>query len=344
MRSRRIDKEAEVTIYLLAAIALFCLVVGVATDLRRFSNAVFLGLFLGLLGIALVDALVRASSGSLVMPLTSMFLAIPGAAALLLVSYLIHNGVIMVRREGRRAANLLSLFAGIGILVVMGLLVLAVTTGVRLLAIITGLMVVTIVYFGFLLSCFVLYGSLYGRLKVRGSLDYVVVLGSGLIGGDRVPPLLASRLERARKVLEEQVEQGHAPLLITSGGQGSDERVSEAHAMAAYLMERGLSSAGIVEEDRSRTTEENLRNSRNIMDRARPDYRCVIVTSDFHAYRSALIARETGVRGQVLGSPTATYFRPSATLREFAAVILSNKIVNAAACLLLAQQCWTTIW
>ncbi|MFI5647976.1 hypothetical protein ACIA8Q_25575, partial [Kitasatospora sp. NPDC051705] len=65
-------------------------------------------------------------------------------------------------------------------------------------------------------------------------------------------------------------------------------------------------------------------------------YHCVVVTNNFHAFRAALTARKTGVNGHVFGSPTAAYYWPSATIREFAAVFLAHKLVNFGICGLLA--------
>lgn len=163
----------------------------------------------------------------------------------------------------------------------------------------------------------------------------MVVLGSGLIGGSRVPPLLAGRLERGRELYEAQAARGTAPILITSGGQGPDEDLPESHAMATYLIDRGVPAEHLQREDRSRTTEENMRYSKELMETGKPGYRCVIVTNNYHALRAALLARLTGVNGQVAGSPTAAYFWPSATIREFAAVFLTHKAVNFTVCGLL---------
>jgi uncharacterized SAM-binding protein YcdF (DUF218 family) len=60
------------------------------------------------------------------------------------------------------------------------------------------------------------------------------------------------------------------------------------------------------------------------------------VTSNYHAFRAAMIARSAGVRGQVTGARTAPYYWPGATLREFVAVFLSYKGTNLTICLLLA--------
>jgi uncharacterized SAM-binding protein YcdF (DUF218 family) len=124
-------------------------------------------------------------------------------------------------------------------------------------------------------------------------------------------------------------------VLIVSGGRGGDEQVSEAEAMAGYLIERGFPASALVLEDRSGNTEENIAFSQAIMDQLRPGARCVIVTSSYHALRAGIIARGLGVRGQVASAPTARYYRPSALLREFAAVFLSHKLLNLGVCALI---------
>jgi uncharacterized SAM-binding protein YcdF (DUF218 family) len=175
----------------------------------------------------------------------------------------------------------------------------------------------------FLFVSYVGYGFIYGRAARVRDADFVIVLGSGLSGGRRVPPMLASRLDRGREVYETLAAYGtDAPTMIVSGGKGSDERVSEAQAMYGYLIQRGFPAAQLVREDQSRTTEENIKFSKAIMDQTLPGSRCVIVTSSFHVYRAAIIARRAGVDGPVTAAPTPGYSWPAATVREFAAVLL----------------------
>ncbi|MER7766665.1 YdcF family protein [Kitasatospora sp. NPDC096140] len=320
-----------------APAALFFLLfgVGVLRDRRRFSNAVLLGIAVSLLSLALLTELRRAPS-LVVEGVAAAIILLPAFGTVALVWFLIANGMTMIRKEGRRPANLLSLLAGLGIIAVTLLLLAALATGSRRLAVLAGTAVLVVLYVSFLFVCFVGYAFLYSRHRPRRNVDFVVVLGSGLIDGERVPPLLASRLNRGREAYEKQAARGNPPVLITSGGQGPDEKLPEAHAMADYLTERGFPAEHIEREDRSRTTEENLLLSKAVMERAKPDYRCVVVTNNFHAFRAALLARKTGVNGHVLGSPTARYYWPTATIREFAAVFLAHKLVNFGICGLLA--------
>ncbi|MFF8774377.1 YdcF family protein [Kitasatospora sp. NPDC015120] len=309
--------------------------IGVLRDRRRFSNAVLLGIAVSLLALALIAELRRAPT--LVAELAVALIALlPTVGTVALVWFLLSNGLTMIRKEGRRPANLLSLLAGLGILGLIGLFAAAVITDSERLGILTATALLVVGYISFLFVCFVGYAYLYQRHGPRGDVDFVVVLGSGLIGGERVPPLLASRLERGRDLYEKQAARGNPPVLITSGGQGPDEKLPESHAMADYLVERGFPADHLEREDRSRTTEENLLFSKAIMEQAKPDYRCVVVTNNFHAFRAALTARKTGVAGQVCGSPTARYYWPSATIREFAAVFLSHKLINLGICGFLA--------
>ncbi|HLK77054.1 MAG TPA: YdcF family protein [Streptosporangiaceae bacterium] len=307
---------------------------GVLRDRRSFANAILLGLALALLGLATAERLARADDVAGRLVLLAVF-ALVALLPFLVAVYLVVNGLTMVRRESLRPANLLSLLAGLGILAVTGFWLAAPLTRSGELALSATIVMLLFGYVSFQCVSFVLYAFLYGRLSVPRAADFVVVLGSGLLDGGRVPPLLASRLDRGYAVYRALAARGGDPVLLVSGGKGSDEQVSEADAMAGYLAARGFPADRIYREDRSANTEENLANSQAIMDRLRPGATCVIVTSNYHVFRTAMIARRFGIRGQVTGARTAGYYWPSATLREFGAVFLSYKAVNLAICFLL---------
>ena len=317
-----------------AVVMLVLLVVGVMRDRRSFANAVLLGLVLALLALGTAERLARTDDAASRLVLLAVF-ALVAVVPFVVAAYLVVNGVTMVRREGMRPANLLSLLAGVGILVVTGLTLATPLVGSDDLALSATVIILLFAYVSFQCVSFVLYAFLYGRLSLPRHADFVIVLGAGLVDGGRVPPLLASRLDRGYAVYRSLTARGSEPVLIVSGGKGSDERISEAEAMARYLIERGVPEDHVVREDRSRTTEENLTFSQAIMERSRPGYRCIIVTSNYHVFRAAIVARRLGLDGQVTGARTAGYYWPSATLREFIAVFLSYKVVNLGICALI---------
>ncbi|WP_406390374.1 YdcF family protein [Streptomyces sp. NBC_00887] len=318
----------------------FC--VGVLRDRRRFSNAVFLGLA-GVFALAAWLVELTRDDARLGRSVIVGLLVLAVLGIIVLAGFLVSNGVTMIRKEGRSPANLLSLMGGVALVGLLALLVVAWVLRTRTLLAVAGTAVALAGYVAFLFLCFISYAFLYGRLHVRRKADYVVVLGSGLVGGSSVPPLLASRLERARDVHARLSVRGRRPVLLTSGGQGPDEELPEAHAMGDYLVERGFPAELIEREDRSASTEENLRFSKSIMEKANPDYRCVIVTNNYHVFRAAMTSRQVGVRGHVVGSPTASYFWPSAMIREFVAIFLAYRRTNLGICLALVVG-GTVIW
>lgn len=324
---------AEWWMYAPAALLFLVLCWRVLRERRRFSNAVLLGLTALCALVAWLFQLIRSgtASGTVV---AGVLLAVGGLGILLLTGLLFSNGLRMLRKEGRSPTNLLSLMAALCVVALIALLIAAAVVRTPVMLGVGAAALGLACYLSFLFLSFLTYAFLYGRLQVRRTADYVVVLGSGLSGGSKVPPLLAGRLDRAREVHTGLTRRGHSPVLITSGGQGPDEDLPESHAMADYLTDRGFPGELIEREDKSTTTEENLRYSKAIMERGTPGYRCVVVTNNYHAFRAALTARRLGIRGQVVGAPTARYFWPNATIREFAALLVAYKRTNAVICLL----------
>ncbi|SEF38208.1 Uncharacterized SAM-binding protein YcdF, DUF218 family [Amycolatopsis pretoriensis] len=312
------------------AAAVFCFAVFLVSfllDRRKLRNGFYLFFALAFFGLTLLALLASVSPDAAALVAFGVILLVPLTVVVLAV-FLIGNGVTMLRREGRRPANLLSLAAGVGIVALIVFDFVVGQLGWPPLEAVRDSVNGIVAYLAFLFVCFLLYSFVYGRVRSRRPLDFVVVLGSGLLGGKTVPPLLAGRLERGRRVLAAEDRKGRSPLLITSGGQGPGEAVPEARAMADYLVERGVARERILLEDRSRTTRENLTYSVAVMDERKPRSRCVVVTNNFHVLRAALLARKVKVNGQVIGAPTAWYFWPSATLREFAAIVVDHRVLN----------------
>ena len=316
------------------AVAVFAaFLVGVVREPRSFGNAVLLGLALALGALGLAERLALAPERPEHLLLRALLLVV-ALGPVLIGYFLIANGVTMIRKESPRPPNLLSLLAGVAVFVVIGLDLAAERAGDVQLSLFATVATLVFGYVSFLLVSYVLYAFLYGLLAPTGGADFVVVLGSGLRPDGGVPPLLANRLERAREVWAAVSRRAgeFRPLLIVSGGQGDDEPTSEASAMASYLIARGFPADRLLLEDQSRTTEENLLFSKAIMDELRPGARAMVVTSDFHAFRAALLARRLGIRGQVSGARVAGYYRPTAVLREFAAVFLQYRVINLGVC------------
>lgn len=147
--------------------------------------------------------------------------------------------------------------------------------------------------------------------KGEPGLPYIVVLGAQMkTNGPSVA--LARRLDCAYEYLTENPD----TLCVVSGGQGSNEPVSEARGMYDYLVERGVDPGRIIMEDASTDTCENLVFSRRLI--PQEIQKAGIVTSNFHVYRGRQLARQQGFSEAVgLGATSGIYFLPNNMLREF---------------------------
>lgn len=123
----------------------------------------------------------------------------------------------------------------------------------------------------------------------REKADYIIVLGAQ-VRGRKISDSLKRRLDRALEYTRSFPE----TKVIVSGGQGPGEEITEADAMAEYLISRGVDEKRIRREKESSSTRENLRFSSRFAD-IRKD-RIGIVTNGFHIYRASLIAKEEGYR------------------------------------------------
>ena len=173
-------------------------------------------------------------------------------------------------------------------------------------------------YGTFLYLSYIIYAFFLNIFPIKKEPQTIIILGSGLFG-DKVPPLLAQRLDKGLAIYEKF---NRKPVIIVSGGQGDDELISEAEAMAGYLMEKGVPADSILLENKSRTTFENLTFSKQLMlAHGLEQDRVVLVTNSFHALRAGIYMKQVGLKGRSIGSRTAFYFLPSAWIRETAGLI-----------------------
>ncbi len=151
--------------------------------------------------------------------------------------------------------------------------------------------------------------------KGQAGADYVIVLGAQMktSGPSRA---LQYRLDEAIRYLNENPD----AKVIVSGGQGSDEPVSEAQGMYDYLVEKGISADRISREDKSRNTFENLTYSARFLDREKDSV--AVVTNNFHVFRAVKVAKKAGY-GNVCGiaAKGEPFLQYNNMMREFFGVM-----------------------
>ena len=175
--------------------------------------------------------------------------------------------------------------------------------------------------------CFVLAAGMIIFLNVEGlilsgffesgeeNLDYVIVLGAHM-NANGPSSTLKARLDKAIDYLQENPD----TKVIVSGGQGSNEPISEAQGMKNYLVQNGIAEDRILMEDNSVNTNQNLKFSSEYINIEEDTVG--IVTSNFHIYRSVKLAEKQGYENVCgIAAKSHNFLLPTNMLREFACIV-----------------------
>ena len=128
--------------------------------------------------------------------------------------------------------------------------------------------------------------------------DVAIILGASTSNGT-VSPVYQERLNHGIDLYRE----GYVDKLIVTGGIGEGNDQSDAYAAKQYAISQGIPATDILAEDTSTITQENLENSKTIMEQNK--YSTAIIVSDpLHMRRAMLLAKDARI--SAYSSPTQT--------------------------------------
>lgn len=163
---------------------------------------------------------------------------------------------------------------------------------------------VLLTMFSLLLAGVVLWTALavsivrYGEKDEKCNCDVAIVLGAGTTQGE-VSPVYRERINHGIWLYEN----GYVNYLIFTGGVGKNNTLSDAYAAKSYAISQGVPESAIFIEEVSTITEENMAQSKIIMDRN--GFTTALIVSDpLHMKRAMLMAEDYGITGY--SSPTTT--------------------------------------
>ena len=182
-----------------------------------------------------------------------------------------------------------------------------------------SLFLLAIVLIGFWIGGVIMSQATSDSAATGDPVDYVIILGCGLEGKEP-GKCLQSRIDTALSFAEKNPD----VVMVCSGGQGSDEEISEAEAISNALLKEKFPKKQMILENTSRTTRENLSNTKALLDQREEGnaYRVAVVSNEFHLYRARNLALATGFQNPIAiaaKTPT-TQFYPM-LIREICAVI-----------------------
>jgi uncharacterized SAM-binding protein YcdF (DUF218 family) len=144
--------------------------------------------------------------------------------------------------------------------------------------------------------------------------DAIVVFGAAEYVG-HPSPVYRARLDHAYELFQ----RGLAPVVITTGGSGSDPSFSEGGVGHDYLMHRGISDSSLIAETQGSDTAQSAERVAVIM-RANRMQSCLAVSDAYHVFRIRKLLEHQGVTVYVAprpdSRPRALHQRLDAILRE----------------------------
>jgi len=237
----------------------------------------------------------------------------------LIITYFI-QGILILKKEGLRLKNVLSLAFSIALVIYIFVWPLIMPLSLSNIYEKPLLLFTDIIYkifsfiFIYLLFLMAMYcvSAILNLIHIgKGkNLDYIIVLGAG-IKGKRVTPLLASRIDKGIELLK----YNPSSKIILSGGMGPGEDIPEGVAMADYAKQNGVSEEKIIIENKSKNTYENLLFSSRLMDKENP--KIALVTTSYHVFRALVFAKKLNIPCIGYGSKTKWYFTLNALIREY---------------------------
>ncbi|MDO4490544.1 MAG: YdcF family protein [Lachnospiraceae bacterium] len=184
-------------------------------------------------------------------------------------------------------------------------------------------------------ECFLLGAIVNGALsachKPKQDLDYMIILGCKIKKDGTLFPLIRGRVDQVLTQYRNQLaHSGKKLYFVPSGGQGSDEMISEAEGMRRYLLSQGIPKEQILLEDQSGNTAENMRFSKALIQTHAAEHhitnpRIAFSTTNYHVFRSGIISRQQEFYPEGVGSPTKWYFWPNAFVREMVGMAAYTK-------------------
>jgi uncharacterized SAM-binding protein YcdF (DUF218 family) len=156
------------------------------------------------------------------------------------------------------------------------------------------LLVTLLVTLGYVTIMYVRIVRQSGKNEARQA-DAIIVFGAAQYGG-KPSPVYKARLDHAAQLYH----QGLAPLVIATGGSGSDPDFSEGTVGREYLKTLGIPDSQLIAETQSFDTAESARRVAAIM-RTNGMRNCLAVSDGYHIFRIKQMLTREGIT--VYGAP-----------------------------------------
>ncbi len=143
----------------------------------------------------------------------------------------------------------------------------------------------------------------------------IIILGCRVKG--KAP---SKALAKRCQVAAEYMKSNEKSIAMLSGGQGSDEELSEAECMYNLMKEYGINTDRLIKEENSTSTYENMAFSKKIIDKQGLSKNISVATSEYHIFRAKEYANMFGLKASSLSAKSIPILRVPYFTREIFAI------------------------
>ncbi len=244
------------------------------------------------------------------------------------------SNIWLIRHEGFRPQNMLGIALGLawglafaGVILFAGILYSEIDYSVAESILYCVMYIIS--FMECLLASTIICAFISTRHKPAYDRDYLIILGCCIRNDGTPTPILRGRIDAAVNFERKQfAATGRHAKFVPSGGQGSDEVISESESMKRYLVEQGYPEEQIIKEDKSVNTDQNIKFSRDIIKEdagTLENIKAGVATTNYHIFRSYVLAKKHGLDAEGISAKTKLYFFPNAFLREFVGLLVDRK-------------------
>lgn len=168
---------------------------------------------------------------------------------------------------------------------------------------------------GFMLFCILLACIIKkGKQKPNNPPDFLMILGCK-VKKDLPSKTLQSRIDSAKDYL---LQNQNVIAFCCGGIVQKDQIKTEAQVIADILISYSIDKSRLILEDKSTTTVQNFQNVKNLIEtqKLKGSYTIAFLTSDFHVFRSEIIAKKAGLDCKGIGAKSPNKKKIKHYIRE----------------------------
>lgn len=176
---------------------------------------------------------------------------------------------------------------------------------------------VMVVFFGIIFALKLIW-DIYIAGRTKATRQSVIIVLGCQVRGEEPSLSLIKRVDSAYRFLLKNPNS----VAVLTGGKGRGENITEAECMRRILYDRGILNQRMILEEKSTTTDENIRFAKKLLqERGIETAEIAVATSEYHQKRASIICQRYGYTAFAQSSHTKLILLPTFLVREIFGIV-----------------------